>query len=51
MKYIAATKKVTREVEDALHAISLATWNRQRSTIELQSFLTRREAIVEDIDL
>lgn len=51
MKYIAATKKVTREVEDALHAISLATWNRPRSTVELHSFLTRREAIVEDIEL
>ncbi len=37
--------------EQAFSAISLATWNRQRTDRELQSFLSRREAATVDIEL
>jgi len=37
--------------ERAFDAISLATWNRPRTDSELQSFLARREAVVETVDL
>lgn len=37
--------------EEALDALSLATWNRSRSTNELLSFLDRREAAVEMVEV
>lgn len=37
--------------EKAFREIELATWNRPRTSNELQSFLTRRESIVEDVEL
>jgi len=37
--------------EQAFSAISLATWNRPRTDNEIQSFLSRREAITSDIEL
>lgn len=36
--------------EEALDALSLASWNRPRSTNELLSFLDRREAAVEMVE-
>ncbi len=45
------TQATESAFEQALSAISLATWNRPRSTGELQSFLTRREAAVETVEL
>ncbi|USN96708.1 MAG: hypothetical protein H6797_00705 [Candidatus Nomurabacteria bacterium] len=38
------------KLEQALDALSLATWNRPRSTNELQAFLNRREAVVETVE-
>ncbi len=38
-------------VEQALDAISTASWERQRSSSELRQFLSRREAAVADIEL
>ena len=37
--------------EQAFRSIELATWNRPRTSAELQSFLTRREAVVETVEL
>lgn len=37
--------------EQAFRSIELATWNRPRTTTELQSFLARREAVVETVEL
>ncbi len=37
--------------EQAFNAISLATWNRPRTDVEIQSFLTRREAVVDSVEL
>jgi len=37
--------------EQAFSAISLATWNRPRTNSELQTFLSRREAIVDNVEL
>lgn len=37
--------------EEAFSSISLATWNRPRTDSELQSFLARREAVVESVEL
>ena len=47
------TKKAntqTSKFEAAFQAISLATWNRPRSTVELQSFIDRREALISDAE-
>ena len=48
------TKIITKrnvEFEEAFKAISLSTWNRPRTTNELMSFLERREAVVEAVEL
>ncbi len=47
------TKKTVNETafEQAFNAISLASWNRPRTDAEIQSFLTRREAVVETVEL
>lgn len=37
--------------KQALENITIASWERQRSSTELQSFLSRREAVVADIEL
>lgn len=37
--------------EQAFNAISLATWNRPRTDAEIQSFLTRRQAAVDSVEL
>ena len=37
--------------EQALDALSMASWNRTRSTNELRSFLDRREAVLETVDI
>ena len=37
--------------EKAFRSIELATWNRQRTNNEIQSFLTRREKVVEDAEI
>jgi|GEM_PF-3085323 len=37
--------------EQAFNAINLATWNRPRTSNELQDFLARREAIVDSVEL
>ncbi len=37
--------------EQAFSAISLATWNRPRTDTELRSFLSRREAVVDKVEL
>ncbi|MCA9334919.1 hypothetical protein KC953_02135 [Candidatus Saccharibacteria bacterium] len=37
--------------EQALDALSMASWNRARSTNELRSFLDRREAVLETVDI
>lgn len=39
------------EFEQALSAISLATWNRPRSDSEIRSLLARRHAVVDGIEL
>ncbi len=46
------TKTNTSEVafEAAINAISLATWNRPRTDSEIQSFLSRRQAVVDSVD-
>lgn len=37
--------------EAAFSSISLATWNRPRTDSELHSFLSRREAVVDSVEL
>jgi hypothetical protein len=37
--------------EQAFNAINLATWNRPRTSNELQDFLARREAVVDSVEL
>jgi len=46
-------KTVTSEstFERAWSVISLATWNRPRTDSEIQSFLSRREAAIETVEL
>ncbi len=44
----ASIKTIT---EQALEAVTLASWERQRSTSELHDFLSRREAATADIEL
>ena len=48
MKNITA---VEATFEQAFKAISLATWNRPRTSSELDSFISRREAAIETIEL
>lgn len=43
-------KQRASKFERALDALSLATWNRTRSTDELLAFLDRREAAMEMVD-
>jgi len=43
--------KKAADFEQAITALSLATWNRPRSTNELRAFLERREAVVDTVDL
>lgn len=43
--------KRVAEFEQAFTALSLATWNRPRSTGELHAFLARREAVVDTVEL
>ncbi len=47
------TKVLKKEsaFEEAFRSIELATWNRPRTDSELQSFLTRREAVVVDVEI
>lgn len=47
------TKLLKKEnlFEQAFRSIELATWNRPRTSTELQSFLARREAVVVDVEL
>ncbi len=45
------TASIRTTTEQALNAISTASWERQRSTNELRQFLSRREAAVADIEL
>ncbi len=49
MKTNSSTSEV--EFETALRSINLSTWNRQRSDTEIRSFLTRRQAVVEAVEL
>ncbi len=49
MTKILSTKAV--EFEEAFKAISLATWNRPRTTSELRDFLARREAAVDSAEV
>lgn len=44
-------EKVAQEFEHAFEVISLATWNRVRTNDELRSFIERREAVVEYVEL
>lgn len=46
-------KKISTEVafEEAFSTLSLATWNRPRTATEIHSFLTRREAAVDTVEL
>lgn len=37
--------------EEAFSSIALATWNRPRTDTELRSFLSRREAVVDAVEL
>lgn len=37
--------------EEALSTISLATWNRPRTDSEIRSFLARRQAAVDAVEL
>lgn len=37
--------------EEAFNGISLATWNRPRTSIELRNFLASREAVVDSVEL
>ncbi|MFZ2544898.1 MAG: hypothetical protein WAW80_02895 [Candidatus Saccharimonadales bacterium] len=37
--------------EKAFRSIELATWNRPRTSNEIESFLSRREQIVVDVEL
>jgi hypothetical protein len=39
------------EFEKAFKTISLATWNRPRTNTELRSFIERREAVVDSVEL
>lgn len=39
------------DVEDSLGRVTLATWNRVRSSDELQDFITKRHSDVESIEL
>jgi hypothetical protein len=39
------------QFEKAFKSISLSTWNRPRTSNELQSFLARREAATNSIEL
>lgn len=41
----------TTRFEEAFKAISLSTWNRPRTSSELQSFLARREEAVRSVEL
>ncbi len=49
MTKILSTK--TAEFEKAFRVISLATWNRPRTSAELRAFLARREAAVDNVEL
>ena len=44
-------KQRVNKFEQALDALALATWNRPRSTNEIRSFLDRREAVVQTVDV
>ncbi len=39
------------QFDEAFRAISLSTWNRPRTNQELRSFLARREAVVDSVEL
>lgn len=39
------------QFDEAFRAISLSTWNRPRTNQELRSFLSRREAAVDGVEL
>jgi hypothetical protein len=39
------------QFEEAFKAISLSTWNRPRTNEELRSFLSRREAATQSVEL
>ena len=39
------------EFEEAFRSLSLATWNRPRSSSELQSFVARREQRLSGVEL
>lgn len=41
----------TADLEDTLRQVTIATWNRVRSSSELQDFITRRHSAVADIEL
>jgi hypothetical protein len=39
------------QFEDALRQVTIATWNRKRSSDELRRFITRRHDALADVEL